>query len=194
MKKFMLLSVSFLAIVLVFTSCKKGDVGPQGPQGPAGSQGAQGQQGVQGQTGTANVIYSPWFTPGAWTKDTIFGLWGFNYNKTATEITQQLLDSGVVLAFGKLYGYNPIIWQNGQVGQLPVAINYILGGTTYTDNWSALVTPGNIHIRFTDDQNYYGSISTSHQFRYIIIPGGSAGGRLANLSYEEVCRKYNIPQ
>jgi len=194
MKKCMMLTVSFLTIVLVFTSCKKGDVGPQGPQGPAGAQGAQGQQGEQGPAGTANVIYSPWFTATPWIKDTIFGIWGFNYNQAAPEITQQLLDSGVVLTFGKLYGYNPLIWPDGQVGQLPIPINYILSGTSYTDNWSALITPGNVHIRFTDDQNYYTSISTSHQFRYIIIPGGSAGNRIAQLSYKEICRKYNIPE
>lgn len=189
-----MLSVSFLTIVLVITSCKKGDVGPQGPEGPAGPQGVQGQQGAQGATGTANVIYSSWFTASPWTKDTVFGLWGFNYNQTATGITQQMLDSGVVLTFGRLYGYNSLIWPAGQVGQLPINISYILGGTSYTDNWSALVTPGNVHIRFTDDQNYYTSISTAHQFRYIIIPGGAVGNRIAQLSYKEICRQYNIPE
>lgn len=194
MKKFMLLSVSSLIIVLVTTSCKKGDIGPQGPQGPVGPQGTQGTQGAQGPAGTANVIYSSWFTATPWVKDTIFGLYGFNYNYPATDITQQVLDSGTVFTFGKLLGYNTAIWPAGQVGQMPITINYILSGTTYTDNWSALITPGNVHIRFTDDLNYYTSINTSHQFRYIIIPGGVASGRLANLSYQELCKKYGIPE
>ena len=57
------LPILFLAIILVFTHCKKGDTGPAGPQGPQGEQGqmgATGSQGPKGDTGTANVIYSSW--------------------------------------------------------------------------------------------------------------------------------------
>jgi hypothetical protein len=194
MKKIISLSICILAIVLVFTSCKKGDIGPQGPAGAQGAQGQQGAQGSQGPAGTANVIYSPWFTPGAWAKDTIYGLWGFNYNEAATGITQQVLDSSVVLTYGKLEGYVSSVWPVGQVSQLPITITYKLGGTTYNDNWSALATPGNLRVRFTDDQNYYTGISTSHQFRYVIIPGGAASNRIAQMSYKEICRKYNIPE
>ena len=193
MKKFISLFICALTFVLVIASCKKGDTGPAGPAGP---QGSQGQQGVQGTKGTANVIYSDWFTASPWVKDTVFDIFGFNYNTATTDITQQVLDSGTVLTFGKLAGYNTLIWPTGQVAQLPINISYKFSpaGITYTDTWSSLVTPGNVHIRFVDDQNYYGSIATSHQFRYIIIPGGVAASRIAQLSYKELCRQYNIPE
>ena len=70
----------FVAVpVILLFSCKKGDTGPAGP------------------TGNANVIYSDWFTPTTYVKDTVFGIWGFRYDKAATNITQQVLDSGTVI-------------------------------------------------------------------------------------------------
>ena len=150
--QFMAVAVLSLSII----SCKKGDTGPAGA------------------TGTANVIYSDWFTASPWIKDTVFDVYGFNYTKAATDITQSILDSGTVITFGKLAGYNTLIWPTGTVSQMPIVINYKFssGGITYTDTWSAQATLNKLKIRFVDDQNYYGSIATSHQFRYIIIPGG----------------------
>src|SRR5689334_25019555 len=76
----LLLSIAFM--LLVMASCgKDGAVGPTGatgatgPQGVAGtngtngSAGATGAVGATGATGTANVIYSDWITPSAYTKD-----------------------------------------------------------------------------------------------------------------------------
>lgn len=169
-------SIACIAIATaLLTSCKKGDVGPQG------------------EPGTANVIYSPWFTPSPYKKDTVFGIWGYNYNKAAPEITQQLLDSGAVFTFAKLLGYNVSIWPKSQVAQMPVSLTYI-SGQTMTDTWSALPSPGNLKIRMVNDRNYWTSISTDHQFRYVIVPGGHATGRSAPLSYSEFCKKYNIPE
>ena len=169
-------SLIFCAVMaIVFISCKKGDTGPQG------------------NPGTANVIYSPWFTASPWKKDTVFSVYGFSYTKAAPDITQQVIDSGSVLTYGKLLGYNPVAWPVGQIGQLPINLTY-QQGSIMTDTWSALVTPGNLRIRFVNDQNYYGSIATTHQFRYIIIPGGEPAGRSRQLTYKEVCEKYNIPE
>ena len=199
----------FVLLVIILpatmTSCKKGDTGP---------------------AGTANVIYSGWFTASPWAKDTVFDVYGFNYTQTAPGITQNILDSGAVLIFGKLAGYNPLIWPTGQVGQLPIVINYKFssGGITYTDTWSGTASLGKVKIRFVDDQNYYGSIATSHQFRYVIIPGGKSISTTAvapnvrtaqgktmdvsefnagvqdvaknytHMSYVEICDKLGIPQ
>ena len=196
MKRNIIIVFSSLLTLFSIVSCKKGDTGPQGPGGPQGAAGAQGVQGSQGPTGTANVKYSAWFTANPWIKDTVFDIWEFNYNMAATDITQQVLDSGTVLTFGKLAGYNTLIWPTGQVAQMPITVSYKFssGGITYNDTWSALATVGNLRIRFIDDQNYYGSIATSHQFRYIIIPGGVSDGRIAQLSYHELCKQYNIPE
>jgi len=179
-------SVFIIAFITagVFVSCKKGDVGPQGPQGP------QGEQGVPG---VPNVIYSEWFTASPWKKDTVFGVWGFNYSKPAPGITQQVLDSGSVLTFGKLLGYTSSVWPTTQVSQLPILLTYYQG-SIMTDTWSAYATVGNLRIKFVNDKNDYAAIATTHRFRYIIIPGGRPGGRSRPLSYEEICKKYQIPE
>jgi hypothetical protein len=157
-----------VTLLMLITSCKKGDTGPAGAAGPTGA------TGTAGPTGTANVIYSAWFTASPWIKDTVFDVYRFNYAKTAADITQNMLDSGTVITFGKLVGYSAVIWPTDQVGQLPIAVNYKFSsvGITYTDTWSALVSAGKLKIRFVNDQNYYASIAASHQFRYVIIPGG----------------------
>ena len=178
--RFSLLICSMVSLLLV-TSCKKGDTGPAGETGPAGP------------VGTPNVIYSDWFTPDLYTKDTIFGIWGFNYNKTAASLTQTVLDSGAVLTFGKLEGYNPLVWPTGQVGQLPISLTYVQG-STMTDNLSASATVGNLKIRFTNNLNFYSGISNLHKFRFIVIPGGKSGARFQSLTYSEICQKYNIPE
>lgn len=189
----------FSLIILSHQSCKKGDKGDQGP------------------AGTANVIYSEWFTPNPYVKDTVFGIWGFKYDKAVAEITQAILDSGAVLTYAKLSGYNPTVWPAQQVAPMPIQLTYI-SGSTMTDTWSALSTVGNLRIRFTNSANYYTSISNTHQFRYIIIPGGKKGtlglgvgtntiennaqnnSNALNLvleyhdqmNYDEVCRLLNI--
>ena len=147
------LNVAVVLLVLI-TSCKKGDTGPAGP------------------AGTANVIYSDWFTPAAYKKDTIFGSYGFNYDKADAAITQKIIDSGTVITYGKLDGYNPIIWPTAQVSALPIIITYLSGSSSNIDTWSSLVTPGNLRIRLVSSLNAYGSISNAHLFRYVIIPGG----------------------
>lgn len=177
----------------------------KGPTGPQGSTGPQGPPGVP------NVQYSPWFTPATWTKDTVFGVFNFNAVHVDAAITQAILDSGVVLVYGKLDGYTTVVWPANQVSLLPIVVTYIEGSTTYTDTWSALTTPDTLRLNFVDDKNLYGSISNAHQFRYVIVPGGVAisservgtrgatvGGRytreqLRAMSYEQVARLFHIP-
>ncbi len=206
-------TLTVVTLLLLIVSCKKGDTGPAGPAGATGATGAAGP------AGTANVIYSAWFTASPWIKDTVFDIYGFNYTKAAADITQNVLDSGTVITFGKLLGYNPLIWPTTQVAQLPIVVSYKFSpaGITYNDTWSALASAGKLKIRFVDDQNYYGSIATAHQFRYIVIPGGvkstaaykqgaiSASGKqisavdlnevtqhYQDMSYAEVCQRLGI--
>ncbi|MBO9198663.1 MULTISPECIES: collagen-like triple helix repeat-containing protein [Niastella] len=177
-------------ILLVIFSCKKGDTGPQGPAGPTGA---------QGPVGSPNVTYSEWFTPPAYTATTIFGIKNFDYTRSTPAITQAIIDSGMVLTYGKMSGYSTTIWPAGQVGQLPISLTYVQGGTQ-TDTWSAYDSVGKLRINFTNSVNYYSSISVAHSFRYIIIPGGakvSGGGRHADyhsMSYGDVCDLLNIPR
>lgn len=160
----------FMSVLFYLTSCKKGDTGP---------------------AGTANVYYSDWFKPEAFIKDTVFGIWGFKFNKSVPQITQNILDSGAVITFGKLTGYNPAVWPANTVSQLPISINYMQGGYQ-EDFWTATASPGNLRIRFTNNNNIYTTISNQHLFRYVIIPGGLPAAGL-NFTYREIAAKYGLP-
>jgi hypothetical protein len=173
-RNFLRLMVVAISALVLSVSCKKGD------------------DGKDGAPGTANVKFSPWFTPATYKKDTVFSIWGFSYTQAAPAITQNILDSGTVLVFGKLQGYNGLIWPAGHVGQLPITVTYMQSGVQ-NDTWQFKASLGNLNIRFQNDNNTYTSISNAHQFRYIIIPGGVPAGRGINLSYEEICRLYNVP-
>lgn len=186
---------SLLAAALLVIGCK-GDDGPAGPPG------------------TANVLYSAWFTAPAYDTATVAGIRHFSYTRAAPEITQSILDNGVVLTYGKLLGYNSQVWPLDRVEMLPIEVRYVQGNLQL-DRWAAHASPGNLRIDFSNSNNFYTSISNAHSFRYVIIPGGSAisaaavpsgmsagvvaGGRaytraeLQALSYDEVRRLFNIP-
>lgn len=197
-----------LSLSILLVSCAKtGPAGPAGPQGqtgaagPQGSAGATGPTGLQGPKGAANVIYSSWFTPSAYTVTTTFGIVHLDYNEPAPAITQAILDSGVVLTYGKLNGYNAALWPANQVALLPVTVSYQNGGITNTDTWSAHFTPGNVKIDLVNNTNAYSSdadINHNHSFRYIIIPGGAPDARQSPPpdyhNYEAVCKYYGIPE
>ncbi len=129
-------------------------------------------KGPQGPPGTANVIYSDWYTPSTYTKVTIFSTFHFQADIAASKITQDIIDNGTVIVYGKLDGYNPVIWPTAQVSGMPIVINYLSGTTPEIDTWSALITLGNVQIDMCNNNNVYGSISNAHSFRYVIIPGG----------------------
>jgi hypothetical protein len=204
----------FACLLISAVSCSKGNDGPAGPTGPTGP---AGPVGVAGPPGTANVTYSTWFTPSAYKKDTVFGTYGFNFDDAAPAITQNILDSGTVITYGKLDGYVTSIWPTAQVSALPISITYLSGSTPNIDTWSALITPGNLRIRLVSSLNAYGSISTAHQFRYIVIPGAvktnavspskkegsvetnavgvhASSSDYSQMSYHEICTMFNIPE
>lgn len=202
MKTRFITPVMVVLSLLTFNCADDGETGPTGPVGPAGPVGPVGPVGA---TGTANVIYSEWFTPKNYVQTTVFGMKNFTQIAEAPEITQEILDNGVVLVYGKLLGYNPSIWPVDQVALLPINIVYIQG-VTVTDTWSASATAGNLKITFVNSGNIYNTIAETHQFRYVIIPGGVAlnGGRgstftdedkqqLVSMSYEDVAAMFEIP-
>jgi hypothetical protein len=197
MKKtnFLLLVLMAISILLLAQSCgKDGAVGPQGPVGATGPTGGTGQTGPAGATGSANVIYSAWITPSSYTENTALSTVHFDASITASAITQDVLDKGTVLVYGKLDGYTPTIWPTDQVGQLPIVLTYQLSSTVYTDTWSANVTLGSIQIDFVDNLNYYTGISNLHQFRYVIIPGGvQTLGSINPKNYNQVKQAFHLP-
>lgn len=186
MKRTFLISAMVMAILLVF-SCKKGDTGPAGPQGPTGP---TGPQGPAGPTGTANVIYSDWFSfqVSEW-KDTVMTNIGNAKRaiKIAAGVTQDILDKGVVLAYFKAddLGAGPNL--------LPFIYNKNPAGA-----YEIIPRVGSIvFYNYFFDNSGGQNPSTTHKWRYIIIPGGTPGGRLMNfagMEYKEVCSLLNIPE
>jgi hypothetical protein len=198
MKRTNYLSLLSIAILLLAASCGKdgatGPTGPAGATGPTGSAGAPGATGPTGPTGTANVVYSDWITPSSYALTTTFGMNHLDANITASTVTQDVIDKGAVLVYGKLDGYTAAIWPTAQVGQLPIVVTYMEGASTYADVWSANVTVGNIQIDFVDDHNLYTTLVTTHQFRYIVIPGGvHTLGSINPRNYNEVIQALHLP-
>ncbi|NIG55447.1 hypothetical protein [Chitinophaga sp. Cy-1792] len=201
------LLLTALSIFLLF-SCKKGDPGPAGPAGtngtngtngatgPTGATGATGPTGATGATGSANVIYSAWVSTNPWNASTTSNGSGkntFYFDWSTTQVTQDILDKGVVLVYAKLYSDPDGI---GSIKQLPTSY-YNGGSTNQVYNFSTALSFNK--IRVICDVVPLGSPSTSNQVRYIIIPGAVAGARTASydytkMSYEDVCKLFNITQ
>lgn len=178
-----LLFVPVLALI-VAGGCE-GPEGDEGPEGPPGAQGIQGEQGPQGDPGTANVIYSDWLQlEGVWRDSTFFGVdWKVNH-LTVPDLTQEVIDNGVVLCYGEF---------SNNVVPLPYySKSYIL---TFTLDLNKI-------IFMTSNPDFTGgvSLSSSFNFRYIIIPGGVAATGTkstidySKLSYKEVCSLFNIAE
>jgi hypothetical protein len=225
MRKFKLLSLLALAITFLAVSCTKegpegpagasgtqgptGATGATGPAGPAGLPGPAGPTGPQGPAGTANVIYSAWINePGNWGADTAMSSIGGNAKRfivAAPSLSQAVLDQGVVLSY-----FRSPVAGNGTI-QLPWTFNAAGIGVIQTDSRPALNKiiyffwiPANAAAPLTPT-----AINGPAQFRYVLIPGGVAGGRYAEkaceikgqvytesqlkgMSYQQVCALLNI--
>ena len=162
--------------------------GDTGPAGATGPAGPTGATGASGPTGTANVIYS------AWAAVTFTGS-GTSWSGliTAPGVTQAIMDKGVVKTY---FQFGTAVY-DGTYSNIPT------GASIYQ-----YLTVGAINLRATFAANY--------PWRYVIIPGGTAGGRyssgadndtfvlqdgstmsrtaLDKMSYQEVCQRFHIPQ
>lgn len=189
------LPIASLLVMLAGSACA-GDAGPAGPQGP---EGPEGPEGAQGPVGSPNVIYSDWFTPQSWPSSEAFGRTVFSHEESVPAITQEILDSGLVLVYGKLNGYASSIWPTDRISQLPITVQYEQGGSQI-DVWSANLHPDILEITFTNNVDTYANISSNHQFRYVIVPGGTpvesaaAGAVQADMSYEKMRALYGVSE
>ena len=194
MKKSILLSFLLLAVSFLTINCSK--EGPVGPAGVTGAAGPAGPAGPTGPTGASSVIYSPWFTSSvAWTTPGLSSS-DYSFDRAAPGITQTILDNGVVMSYVKLSTEGSV------VRTLPTTAFNINGFHFYNFLMPSVSTIRYTYI-FTDNPDIP---TTTTQFRYIIIPGGVAGGRLPSgashnysaeqlrgMSYEDVIKLFNIP-
>jgi hypothetical protein len=214
------LAITFLAVSCTKEG-PEGPVGATGPQGPVGTTGAtgatgpigpQGPTGPVGPPGSANVIYSSWLTVGnslpqptpvADSNFTDFGTCKKWY-RAAPSLTAGVIDNGLVISYWRvsttIYSVLPYLFPVG-------ASTYYLGSIPQATPAPGLSTGGRI-IYFT---SIFGAgagwtPNSGAETRYIIIPGSIAGGRTAGvggtnytaeqvkaMSYEQVCRLFNIP-
>jgi hypothetical protein len=162
-------TIAILAMAIFSISCSKPEDGAVGPVGA---------------TGTANVMYSNWASAPTATATTIDGTNGNTTSITATQLSQEILDKGTVLVYGKF---------STTIFPLPY-VSYAGGSANTLTFFPEL---NNIKLfRFKHDGSGGVSIPTSLQFRYILIPGGvSAKTNQPNyklMSYREVCQQLNI--
>jgi len=181
-----------------------GTIGPKGDSGINGADGADGATGPQGPAGSSSVIYSSWFTDAdfnstpSWEDSTltITNEIIARAIKTAPDITAGILDSGIVLSYVRHYSIvSPQL--------LPYFSKIGTGDPIVPTNLVELnIVPqeGSLIYYFTNlnTSDASGFSVADFEYRYIIIPGGTmASGRKIDpktMSYQQVCKTYNIPQ
>lgn len=197
MKIFLPCLIWGIMLNVVLVSCEKegppGPAGSQGDQGEQGPKGDEGDQGEKGDPGTANVLYSDWisFDVSVWEKITEFGKETQVYKISEDTVTQEILDRGLVLVYIRF---------GGAPAPRPLPfIGYITSTTNDQYLWYRL-SIGTISIIFynLNDKNDPGKFGSSNAYRYVIIPGGTpingrSSAALQHMTYEEICRLYNIP-
>lgn len=193
--------MAFCLVAFLSVSCspEDGETGPAGPQGPQGEQGAQGPQGEegpqgeQGDPGTANVIYSDWFES-EFDNDIIAT--GSSFNVSVPDLTQEIIDQGVVLVFGR----NDPVLGTDDVFHLP----HIISSNYYSFRLEDVET---LVITVSSLDGVSVGIPFFEDYRYVIIPGGQpaddGGGDseaasksldvdYSKMSYKEIMTLFNI--
>lgn len=147
-------------------------------------------EGDVGPMGNANVIYSDW-VPAKLFVDSVSD--GSNVNVghiAAPGVTGEVLEQGVIF-----------VYMNYGAGPMPLPYTSNAGGKASTlAFWNK---PGQIiPYRFTHDNTNSIKLSTTLQYRYIILPANmaadtvKASGRMAARQapdYYELCKRYGIP-
>lgn len=168
--------VMLAAIPFIMVSCSKtgptGPAGATGPAGPTGAAGAAGTQGAQGNPGTANVIYSPWldvtYSPAA----TDSSAWRAEI--PAPQLVDSILNKGTMKVYLNI-GSDSI--ESQLIVALPIADVLLTGyivNSYFANSLITLIANGDAGT-FTNSSG-----NKQWQYRYVLIPGGTAAGRRPN--------------
>lgn len=169
-----------VATTLLFSACSK--EGPVGPAGTTGPQGPAGPQGPKGDTGTANVIYSDWlnvtYTPDTTHNGNVVDTVSYTAEIAAPLLTSDILSKGEIKVYLNIGSADaPTV--------VPLPLDPAFG---------TVITPlfgiGKITlISLTDASTQTTANGTSLQYRYILIPGGTAAGgttgRMAKVNWDD---------
>jgi hypothetical protein len=218
MRKLRFVSLVTIAITFLVTSCTKegpegpvGATGPQGPPGNPGVPGAPGAAGPAGPAGSANVIYSAWmpapttFTAAGWfdTTLTTIGLVS-RANFSAPSVTQETLNQGLTMMYHTFAATPALPTASANTQSLPFSTN--AGALIIEANYRPAVGRMIVFIKNLSSTASFGLLA-GHYFRYIVVPGGVAGGKMMNgpakgytvqelksMPYEDVVRLLRIPR
>lgn len=190
--RFLMLGTVALAVVLTSCSAEDGEDGAIGPQGP---QGVAGTDGVDGVDGNANVIYSEWadFETAGWEAlSSDFGVDVRNYPVVANDLTQEILDSGLVLVYLRFVGFGNTILST------PFTANIIGTGleTIYHNDAVAQITIKYINSDGVGDPGTFDGAGNS--YRYVLVPGGQLASKgfskqdFEKMSYYEVMDHFGL--
>lgn len=218
MRKLRFVSLITFALSIIFISCTKegpeGPVGATGPQGPPGNPGAPGPAGAAGPAGpagTANVIYSAWlpaptvFAPTGWADTTLstIGLVS-RANYTAPSVTQTTLNQGLTMMYHTFAASPALPTASANTQSLPFSTTAT--GLILEVNYRPAVGRMIVFVKNLSSTASFGLLA-GHYFRYIVVPGGVAGGRmmsgpakgltvqeLQSMPYNDVIRLLRIPR
>lgn len=178
MKTVYLFQCLLLILCMGLVGCQDDDSPAEGPQGEQGPAGEDGQDGEDGEDGNANVIASEWIVE-QFTDDFVTGTY---FDVEDKNINQEILDSGVFLAYGKY-----------------LDSSYILPLPTMLDNkyyYSYMYTG---RVRFGGNAMVEGTLEFYEftHFRYIIIPSSATSGKNTSvdfhaMSYGEVMDYFDL--
>jgi hypothetical protein len=169
----------FVLSILLLTACSK-----EGPQGPAGATGETGAAGPTGPEGSPDVIYSKWVYAHTFGDSTIDNSAIKVGYVDAPKLTTTILNSGEVKVYFTYGGGTFIAPYTSNAGGKPNIISY-------TPMLNKLLM-----YRFTFDNSNSVALSTTLQYRYVIIPGGVEARKNTGINwdnYAEVAAYYNIP-
>lgn len=191
MKQLRLIFALFIA-GSVFYGCKgpEGPAGPQGAKGETGAVGPTGAQGATGATGTANVIYSPWKDLRGAEKWSGFGQQTLWVSFTAPEITDAMLDKGLVYVYLKYTtSSSPIVIS---VPYAPEGFIFHLykGGLRLGRIWPNALS--STAPKTYSDATVLGGFT---ELRYVVVPGEKSARESGPdyTDYESVKKYYNLP-
>ena len=179
-KKLMLLPLFVGA--LVFSACE----GPEGPQGLTGPEGPQGSQGPAGQDGNANVqAFTVEFDErdAELSEDRTMALYGVETNV----ITQDIVDSGVVLGFVRP--------ERGVWSAMPFSIAYDPSGNNsvdYTLEFNYMYEPGAFAAFIRTSSGTLSPIDLD--VRFVVIEGAASKNASYDFAtYKEAAQALGLP-
>ena len=168
MKKHMIKTTAAFLLMLIATtmnSCVKGDKGDTGPIGATGAQGPQGNANVH--AGTVTIGYSDWVYD--------VSLWEYSSQATYAQITQDVVNNGMVSAFlsndgGSSWIALPATAYFSSTESFQIGFKYHVGGVTFTLDFS--------------DGSTIGSGFPTYEFKVVAI-GGSQRKAHPNTNWKD---------